>query len=329
MKMGRGFPAPRMDAAFEASLEKGAPSTVEYRIVMADGRVKVVEERWKVFHEAQGLPARLTGTCQDITERKQAEAGLREAMQELRLTKEKLAEEKFYLEQEIDTELGFEEIVGQSAALKAVMENVAKVAGSTATVLLLGETGTGKELVARALHRLSSRRGNSFIKVNCAAIPTGLLESEPFGHKKGAFTGAVARKIGRLELADKGTLFLDEIGEIPLMIQPKLLRVLQDMEFERLGATQTLKVDFRLIAATNRDLAKSVREEEFRSDLFYRLNVFPICVPPLRERREDIRCWRSISCRNSPGKWASRLRVFRRKRSTRSRNGTGRATCAN
>jgi PAS domain S-box-containing protein len=279
----------KVDAAFGASLEKGAPSTVEYRIVMADGRVKVLEERWKVFHDGQGRPARLTGTCQDITERKRTEASLREALEEARLAKEKLAEENFYLEQEIDTELGFEEIVGRSPALKAAMENVAKVAGSTATVLLLGETGVGKELVARALHRLSSRRGNSFIKVNCAAIPTGLLESELFGHEKGAFTGAVNRKIGRLELADKGTLFLDEIGEIPLMLQPKLLRVLQDMEFERLGATKTLKVDFRLIAATNRDLPKSVHEHEFRSDLYYRLNVFPIRVPPLRERREDIR----------------------------------------
>ena len=169
------------------------------------------------------------------------------------------------------------------------MEQVGKVAASDATVLLLGETGTGKELVARAVHRLSLRAGSSFIKMNCAAIPSGLLESELFGNEKGAFTGAVSKKIGRLELADKGTLFLDEIGEISLALQPKLLRVLQDQEFERLGGTQTLKVDFRLIAATNRDLADSVRENEFRSDLYYRLNVFPIRVPPLRERREDIR----------------------------------------
>jgi len=170
-----------------------------------------------------------------------------------------------------------------------VMEKVAKVAPSDATVLLLGETGTGKELVARALHRLSGRRSSSFIKLNCAAIPSGLLESELFGHEKGAFTGAVARKIGRLELADQGTLFLDEIGEIPLSLQPKLLRVLQDHEFERLGGTSTLKVDFRLLAATNRDLLQSVKAREFRSDLYYRLNVFPILIPPLRERREDIR----------------------------------------
>jgi formate hydrogenlyase transcriptional activator len=278
----------KVDAAFEASLEKGAPSTVEYRIVMADGRVKVLEERWKVFHEGKGQPARLTGTCQDITERKKAEANLREVVEELRQAKEKLAEEKIYLEQEIDTELGFDEIVGQSPAMKNLMEQVGKVAGSDATVLLLGETGAGKELVARALHRLSQRAGNSFIKMNCAAIPSGLLESELFGYEKGAFTGAVSKKLGRLELADKGTLFLDEIGEIPLALQPKLLRVLQDQEFERLGGTQTLKVDFRLIAATNRDLAESVRKKEFRSDLYYRLNVFPVRVPPLRERCEDI-----------------------------------------
>jgi formate hydrogenlyase transcriptional activator len=170
-----------------------------------------------------------------------------------------------------------------------MMEQVAKVAASDATVLLLGETGTGKELVARAIHQQSQRADNSFIKLNCAAIPSGLLESDLFGHEKGAFTGAVSKKIGRLELADKGTLFLDEIGEISLSLQPKLLRVLQDQEFERLGGTQTLKVDFRLIAATNRDLSDSVRENEFRSDLYYRLNVFPIRMPPLRERREDIR----------------------------------------
>jgi formate hydrogenlyase transcriptional activator len=162
------------------------------------------------------------------------------------------------------------------------------VATSDATVLLLGETGTGKGLVARAIHRASKRRDRSFVTLNCAAIPTGLLESELFGHEKGAFTGAVSQKIGRLELADKGTLFLDEIGEIPLELQPKLLRVLQDHEFERLGGTRTIKIDLRLVAATNRDLAKSVAGKEFRSDLFYRLNVFPIRMPSLRERREDI-----------------------------------------
>jgi formate hydrogenlyase transcriptional activator len=213
---------------------------------------------------------------------------LQAVTEELRLAKGKLAEEKLYLEQAIDTELGFGDIVGRSKALKDVMEKVAKVSPSDASVLLLGETGTGKELVARAIHRLSKRNDNSFIKLNCAAIPSGLLESELFGHEKGAFTGAVAKKIGRLELADQGTLFLDEIGEISLDLQPKLLRVLQDQEFERLGSTQTLKVNFRLVAATNRELLDSVNRGEFRRDLYYRLNVFPLRIPPLRERREDI-----------------------------------------
>jgi formate hydrogenlyase transcriptional activator len=221
-------------------------------------------------------------------ERKQSEQEKARLLREVCEAKRKLVEEKLYLEQEIDTELGFGEIIGHSKALQAVMEKVGKVAGSDATVLLLGETGTGKELVARAIHRLSQRANQGFIKLNCAAIPSGLLESELFGSERGAFTGAISKKIGRLELADKGTLFLDEIGEISLALQPKLLRVLQDREFERLGGLETLKVDFRLIAATNRDLADSVREHEFRSDLYYQLNVFPIRVPPLRERREDI-----------------------------------------
>jgi len=178
--------------------------------------------------------------------------------------------------------------VGESAALKRVLNEARTVAPSDATVLILGETGTGKELIARAIHRMSSRKNANFIKLNCAAIPTGLLESELFGHEKGAFTGAVSQKIGRLELADKGTLFLDEVGEVPLEMQPKLLRVLQDQEFERLGSTHTIRVNIRLIAATNRDLAQSIASRQFRSDLYYRLSVFPIRMPELRERRQDI-----------------------------------------
>lgn len=210
------------------------------------------------------------------------------AYTEIAQLKNRLAEEKLYLEDEIRTGMNFEEIVGESAPLKKVLTQVKTVAPTDSTVLVLGETGTGKELVARAIHRMSSRHNASFIKLNCAAIPTGLLESELFGHEKGAFTGAISQKVGRLELADKGTLFLDEVGEIPLELQPKLLRVLQDQEFERLGSTRTIKVNIRLIAATNRDLMKSVLEKQFRSDLFYRLNVFPIMVPPLRERPKDV-----------------------------------------
>jgi len=210
------------------------------------------------------------------------------AYREIAQLNEKLEEEKIYLENEIERELHFEEIIGESLALKQAFAQAHLVSPSDATVLLLGETGTGKELIARSIHRMSPRKDKSFIKLNCAAIPSGLLESELFGHERGAFTGAVSQKVGRLELADKGTLFLDEVGEMPLEIQPKLLRVLQDHEFERLGSTRTLRVDVRIVAATNRDLIKSVAERQFRSDLFYRLNVFPIRLPALRERREDI-----------------------------------------
>jgi formate hydrogenlyase transcriptional activator len=200
----------------------------------------------------------------------------------------RLNEERKYLEGDNLSEGHFPEIIGTSASFKQVLDQVFIVASSEATVLILGETGTGKELVARAVHRLSRRKDMPFIKVNCAAIPTGLLESELFGHEKGAFTGAVNQKVGRMELADGGTLFLDEVGEIPLDLQPKLLRVLQDQEFERLGSNRTIKVNLRLVAATNRDLARGMAQHEFRSDLFYRLSVFPIRVPALRERPEDI-----------------------------------------
>jgi len=207
---------------------------------------------------------------------------------EIAKLKDKLSKEKLYLEDEIRSQHNFGEVVGNSPALCQVLKQVEIAAPSNATVLVLGETGTGKELVARAVHRLSSRREGNFIKLNCAAIPTGLLESELFGHERGAFTGAISQKMGRLELADKGTLFLDEIGEIPMELQPKLLRVLQDHEFERLGSVRTIRVNVRLIAATNRDLAEAVDRREFRSDLYYRLNVFPIRLPALRERLGDI-----------------------------------------
>jgi len=210
------------------------------------------------------------------------------AYREIAELKDKLAQEKLYLEDEIRSEMNFDEIVGKSAALRHVLKQVETVAPTGSTVLIYGETGTGKELVARALHNLSPRVSNAFVKLNCAAIPTGLLESELFGHEKGAFTGAIAQRVGRFELANRGTVFLDEIGEIPLELQPKLLRVLQEREFERLGSARTLRSDARLIAATNRDLAVMVEQQKFRPDLFYRLNVFPLRIPPLRERPEDI-----------------------------------------
>jgi formate hydrogenlyase transcriptional activator len=210
------------------------------------------------------------------------------AFRQIEALKNQLAKEKAYLEEEACTEHNFGEIVGHSASLRRVLQQVETVASTDSTVLIRGETGTGKELIARALHQLSPRQARTFVKLNCAAIPTGLLESELFGHEKGAFTGAVGQKIGRFEIAHQGTLFLDEVGDIPLELQPKLLRVLQEQEFERLGGTKTIKVDVRLVAATHRDLAKMVAEGRFREDLYYRLNVFPVTMPPLRERSDDI-----------------------------------------
>jgi formate hydrogenlyase transcriptional activator len=211
-----------------------------------------------------------------------------QAYREISELKDRLAKENLYLEEEVRTDHNFGEIVGDSAALRRVLKEVQTVAPTSSTVLIRGETGTGKELIARALHDLSPRRDRTFVKLNCAAIPTGLLESELFGHEKGAFTGAIMQKVGRFELAHQGTLFLDEVGDIPLELQPKLLRALQEQEFERLGSTHTVRVDVRLVAATNRDLAQMVAASQFRNDLYYRLNVFPVVLPPLRERANDI-----------------------------------------
>jgi PAS domain S-box-containing protein len=231
--------------------------------------------------DSNGNVVGITGACMDI-------AKIRELADRLQDSRDRLQQEKSYLETEIRTELGFEHIIGESPALREVLKKARIVAPTDSTVLLLGETGTGKELVARSLHSLSTRHDKTFVKLNCAAVPSGLLESELFGHEKGAFTSAVSQKIGRIELADKGTLFLDEIGELPQELQPKLLRVLQDREFERLGGVHTLRVDVRIISATNRDLLQDVLDKNFREDLYYRLNVFPIQLPPLRDRREDI-----------------------------------------
>jgi formate hydrogenlyase transcriptional activator len=213
----------------------------------------------------------------DLSEKREAEDALRRSQQE-----------RDYLEEELETSNQFDEIVGGSSGLKRALKQVGEVAGTDATVLILGETGTGKELIARAVHRLSPRRDHTFVKLNCSAIPSGLLESELFGHEKGSFTGAIAQKIGRLELAHRGTFFLDEVGDLPPELQPKILRALQEKEFERVGGTLTIPVNVRLVAATNRDLAKMVNAGQFRSDLYYRLRVFPVTIPPLRERREDI-----------------------------------------
>jgi transcriptional regulator with GAF, ATPase, and Fis domain len=250
-------------------------------VIPYDGKNRAFDIMIEPLFGADGSVVGITGTSMDI-------ARFREMADRLQNARDKLAHEKSYLESEIKTELGFKEIVGQSPALCEVLKNVRVVAPTDSTVLLLGETGTGKELVARSVHALSSRRDKTFIKLNCAAVPEGLLESELFGHERGAFTGAISQKVGRIELADKGTLFLDEIGELPLELQPKLLRVLQDREFERLGGVHTLHVDVRIISATNRDLQRDVLHKRFREDLFYRLNVFPIELPSLRERRTDI-----------------------------------------
>src|SRR5215471_11550082 len=232
---------------------------------------------------------------QEIGQRKDAEQALKRTADELQAAlaeveqlKNRLQIENVYLQEEIKTEHNFEEIIGRSAALKKVLRGVEQVASSDATVLIRGETGTGKELVARAIHNLSPRRERPLVKVNCGAIPANLVESELFGHEKGAFTGALQRRVGRFEMADGGTLFLDEIGELPLELQPKLLRVLQEGEFEPLGSSRTMKVDVRVVAATNRNLKQMVADGKFREDLYFRLNVFPLDMPPLRERKTDI-----------------------------------------
>lgn len=250
-------------------------------IVPKDGRRFAFDLSIEPLFDAAGKVVGITGAGMDI-------AKLLELADRLQDSRDRLQQEKSYLEKEIRSELGFAEIIGRSPALEEVLKKTRVVAPIDSTVLLLGETGTGKELIARSLHSLSSRRDKTFVKLNCAAVPSGLLESELFGHEKGAFTGAVSQKVGRIELADNGTLFLDEIGELPQELQPKLLRVLQDREFERLGSVHTLRVDVRIISATNRDLRKDVLERRFREDLYYRLNVFPIQLPALRDRTEDI-----------------------------------------
>ncbi len=277
----REFPSPFMKIAYDGGIRSFCvvPLISRGRPI---GILSVSATRGDAFTSSNGETLRLIAN--------QIAGAVENAIQfgEIEQLKNKLTSEKIYLEEEIQSEYNFEEIVGASAALKKVLRQIETVAPTNSCVLLYGETGTGKELISRAIHNLSQRRDRTLVKLNCAAIPTGLLESELFGHEKGAFTGAIAPRVGRFELAHKGTLLLDEIGDIPLELQPKLLRVLQESEFERLGSSRTVRTDVRLIAATNRDLRAMVEERTFRSDLYYRLNVFPVQIPPLRERREDI-----------------------------------------
>ena len=269
-------------------LETGKEGTLQARLRTKDERVVWVESHVTAIRDEQGQSVGLRGVTMDISDRRQAEVNLERALEEVSQLKNKLEEENVYLQEEIKLAHNFDEIVGRSDATKYVLFKIEQVAPTDSTVLITGETGTGKELVARAIHKSSSRKERPLVRVNCAALSPTLIESELFGHEKGSFTGATARKLGRFELANGGTIFLDEIGELPLELQSKLLRVIQEGEFERLGATKTIKVDARIIAATNRNLRIAVEQGIFREDLWYRLNVFPITVPPLRDRKEDI-----------------------------------------
>ncbi|HST12097.1 MAG TPA: sigma 54-interacting transcriptional regulator [Terriglobales bacterium] len=271
----------RVRAGRSASLRLAAPFSTEQRVLGKDGQYRWFLVRYNPLLDEQGSIVRWYVAAFDIEDRKRAEA-------ELSALKDQLHKENLILRDEVDRASMFEEIVGTSPALQPVLTRIAKVAPTDSTALITGETGTGKELVARAIHRRSRRSARAFVSVNCAAVPRELIASELFGHEKGAFTGAMQRRLGRFELAAQGTIFLDEVGELPAETQVALLRVLQEREFERVGGTTTIRADVRVIAATNRDLETEIAAGRFRSDLFYRLNVFPLEVPPLRDRREDI-----------------------------------------
>jgi PAS domain S-box-containing protein len=280
--------APTLWAAVERTLAEKIPQVTEFRLRSKSGEYRWFLTRGQARWDADGKPTHMAGSIQDITEQKQSAEALQAALAEITKLKEQLEKENVCLQDALRGKHDFEAIVGQSALLQITLHKVEHVATTNASVLLLGETGTGKELLARAIHQQSPRRDKPLVKVNCAALPSSLIESELFGHVKGAFTGALTDKVGRFQLADGGTLLLDEIGELDPDLQVKLLRVLQDGEFEQIGSTQTVRVDVRLIAATNRDLHEAMREGSFRPDLYYRLSVFPIEVPPLRDRRDDI-----------------------------------------
>ena len=272
----------------ERAIRNKSDYDMEFRILLPCGTIKSIHTVGHPVFDEAGELAQFVGSSMDVTERKRAEADLQKAFDEIGKLKDQLYKENIALREEIDSASMFEEIVGESPALQAVLTRIAKVAQTDSTVLITGETGTGKELVARAIHKRSQRSSRAFVSVNCAAVPATLIASELFGHEKGAFTGSLQRRLGRFELAEGGTLFLDEVGELPAETQIALLRVLQEREFERVGGNQTIRADVRVIAATNRDLQAAISAGAFRSDLFYRLNVFPVEVPSLRERKEDI-----------------------------------------
>lgn len=274
--------------AMADSFEKDQKFQVEYRITDKNGALKWICSKGRPYLNDDSSPYRLLGISVDISERKLLEEELQHKLFELEKLKQQVEQENFYLREDLRTKQGFEHIIGSSKKFAAVLTSARQVAPTVATVLLLGETGTGKGIVANAIHRMSHRKNQPFVTVNCAALPHNLIESELFGREKGAFTGAYATQAGRFQVAHRGTIFLDEIGEMPIELQTKLLRVLQDGEFERLGSPATTKVDVRVVAATGRDLKNDVQEGRFREDLFYRLNVFPIQIPPLRQRRGDI-----------------------------------------
>jgi len=280
--------AARMSEAWRHSIETGQPLDLESRSRRADGVYRWFQVRWRPQRDAEGRIVRWYSLVTDIDERKHAEDELEKAFEEIKRLKDRLHDENVVLREQIDQVLMFEEIVGSSPALKTVLSSIVKVAPTDSTVLITGETGTGKELIARAIHKASQRAGHAFVSVNCAAIPSSLIASELFGHEKGAFTGALQQRRGRFELAHSGTIFLDEVGDLPAETQIALLRVLQERQFERVGGNRLIPADVRVIAATNRDLPAAIAAGTFRADLFYRLNVFPIHVPPLRQRKEDI-----------------------------------------
>jgi PAS domain S-box-containing protein len=278
----------RFIRAVQDAIEGTKPYEIEFRIIRSDKTRRTILAQGGVLRDEHDKPVRMVGTVLDITERKQTERNLEAALSEIKELKDQLEAERAYLQDEIKSEYNHENIIGQSDEINYVLYKVEQIARTDTNVLILGETGTGKELVARAIHSLSSRKDRALMKINCAALPSTLIESELFGHEKGAFTGAHVKQLGRFEVANGANLFLDEIGELPMELQPKLLRVIQDGEFERLGSSHTIKVNVRIIAATNRNLEEEVRRGRFREDLWFRLNIFPITMPPLRDRLEDI-----------------------------------------